>query len=38
MKAKKEIFNLIISKDKDSWVENIFRLVEVKNVATYYTF
>jgi len=38
MKAKKEIFNLIVSKDKDSWVENLFRLVEVKNVASYSTF
>ena len=38
MKAKKEIFNLIVTKDKDSWVENLFRLVEVENVATYYTF
>ena len=38
MKAKNEIFNLIVTKDKDSWVENLFRLVEVENVATYSTF
>jgi len=38
MKAKNEIFNLIVRKDKDSWVENLFRLVEVENVATYSTF